>query len=283
MPFLEEQLNFVIWVSQMRGPLLDPFFRFLNYFDTSYFYFILIPLVWIGFSYRWGIRLAYLSLISNNVIHIVKNYFEWPRPSHLVPGLGLFDFQSYSFPSGGAQMSFLLGGLLIYYGKSRLTTIIGLTYIFLISFSRIYLGVHFPGDVLGGWFFAAILLFLFIRFIEPIEAFLKKKGLIFAFIISQSLPLLYLAITHRGVSEMAGAMAMGLGICLSFHYKLYLPPPKTILIGLFRALLAVAGVYLFYFFWPKQLSRPVQSFTISLWLSLIASPICNFFLRSKNK
>ena len=155
-----------------RIEFLDPFFRFLNYFDTPYFFFVVIPVIWLGFSYKWGIRIFYWVTLNNLIISFAKNAIGWPRPSTDMPELGFFHPHSFGFPSGGAQMSMFLGGLLIYYGRTPLARIIGPVYILLISFSRLYLGVHYPLDVLGGWVFGLMLLAIFILMRNPLEKWL---------------------------------------------------------------------------------------------------------------
>jgi len=83
------------------------------------------------------------------------------RPhGRVVRTLGL---QSYSFPSGHAFGSLILYGLLAYLSLKYLAqplaafiTIIALIGIFLNGVARVYLGSHFPSDVLAGWCLAAI-------------------------------------------------------------------------------------------------------------------------------
>src|SRR5271163_2718599 len=109
LPYHQQQLEFMIDLARSRIEFLDPFFRFLNYFDSPYFFFVLIPVIWIGFSYQWGLRIFYWATINNLINSFVKNAFAWPRPSTDLPELGLFTPSSHGFPSGGAQMSMLLG------------------------------------------------------------------------------------------------------------------------------------------------------------------------------
>lgn len=86
---------------------------------------------------------------------VLKNIFERQRPSipHLVEAFGL------SFPSGHSMVSFSFYGLIIYLVfkevknkllKTLSIIIFGLL-ILLIGISRIYLGVHYPSDVLAGF------------------------------------------------------------------------------------------------------------------------------------
>jgi membrane-associated phospholipid phosphatase len=87
---------------------------------------------------------------------IAKHLFARPRP--IFPGPVLV-MRSYSFPSGHSMSSLITYGLLVYFAwlalkdrRVRLVLLGGLVvWIALIGFSRVILGVHFVGDVIGGW------------------------------------------------------------------------------------------------------------------------------------
>ena len=107
---------------------------------------------------NWGAAIfVTVSVVGGTLLStLLKNWFERPRPD-LVPHA--VEVSSMSFPSGHAMLSmttFLtLGAVLAEIDKERRTR----TYILawavflalLVGTSRVYLGVHWPTDVLAGW------------------------------------------------------------------------------------------------------------------------------------
>jgi undecaprenyl-diphosphatase len=84
-------------------------------------------------------------------------------------------FKTYSFPSGHAYVSLLVFGFLAYLSVHYIATpwnwvVAGLlvAFIALVGISRIYLGAHFPSDVLGGWILGGFVLFLIIKFVAKL-------------------------------------------------------------------------------------------------------------------
>lgn len=282
LPFYQQQFQFVIDLAENRIEWLDPFFRFLNYFDSFYFYFVLIPVIWLGFSYKWGLRIFYWVTLNNVLITLMKEAVGWPRPSTDLPELGLFHPASFGFPSGGAQMSMFLGSLLIYYWRTRAAWLIGSIYILLISFSRLYLGVHYPLDILGGWIFAWILLAFFIYFKDPLERWLHKKGLYFSLLLSQAIPLIVILLFPKPNTYyvMGSAMGVGLGTYLSLKHRLFLPKPPNLMEGVGRSFIGIAILFLIIFLLPGDRSY-YKSFIAGFFMSLAASPICRWFIDRK--
>jgi len=82
--------------------------------------------------------------------------------------------KSYSFPSGHAFGSMVIYGLLAYLAYTKLpqpwnawAAIILALLILLIGTSRVYLGAHFPSDVVIGWLLGGLCLFIIIKLVKP--------------------------------------------------------------------------------------------------------------------
>lgn len=118
-----------------------------------------------------------LTAVSGELVNaILKQAFERPRPT-IVPHLR--EVLSASFPSGHAMESAIiyltLGAMLMRIAERRLTKIyclgVAAMATFLVGVSRVYLGVHYPTDVVGGWIvglFWASLCWMVAQRFEPV-------------------------------------------------------------------------------------------------------------------
>lgn len=118
-----------------------------------------------------------LSIISNIVIitvlnQLLKRILQRPRPTEF----RIVEEKGYSFPSGHSMVSMAFYGYLIYliyryiknkYVKWTLITILSIL-ICLIGISRIYLGVHYTSDVLGGFLLSISYLVIYISSIKKL-------------------------------------------------------------------------------------------------------------------
>ncbi len=131
-------------------------------------------------KHKWyAVKVPAIALSSVSLMFLLKHLFERERPQFplLSPALGL------SFPSGHAMSSVTFYGLLIYLVvQSSVNTYIKATFILLLIFiilfigiSRIYLRVHYPTDILGGYLAGFMWLFFSIQILGRVEAFAKKE------------------------------------------------------------------------------------------------------------
>ncbi|MGH7156633.1 MAG: phosphatase PAP2 family protein [Candidatus Saccharimonadales bacterium] len=128
---------------------------------------IVITLGLVGFIWAWkhsqsAIEHAFVyGIIAFSLNTLLKWLLRRARPDELnVKTLGM---QSYSFPSGHAFGTVIFYGLFAYLGIKYISnpvdilvaTMMGVL-IFLIGISRVYLGAHYPSDVVGGWLLGGI-------------------------------------------------------------------------------------------------------------------------------
>ncbi len=106
--------------------------------------------------YKEAAILVFGMLMGVAVSQSLKHLISRPRPD-VAPYLT--EFSSPSFPSGHAMNNMLLATLLVYlswrmFKNKRLSITVGIfAYIWaiLVGISRLYLGVHWPTDVIFGW------------------------------------------------------------------------------------------------------------------------------------
>ena len=89
------------------------------------------------------------TVVGGTLLNLAaKQIFAAPRPD-LLPHLDLV--HSYSFPSGHAAGNMIFFGALAILGGRRSVYVLMAMAIALIGISRVWLGVHWPSDVLAGW------------------------------------------------------------------------------------------------------------------------------------
>jgi undecaprenyl-diphosphatase len=124
------------------------------------------------------IFVAILITCSDQISVLIKNWIERPRPchnneiSHLIHLVNNHCGGTYGFVSSHASNTFALAIFLSVFFKKNIWYFAPLAFFWaaLVSYSRVYLGVHYPGDVLAGAMLGAGLGFVF--------AFLCQKVLI---------------------------------------------------------------------------------------------------------
>ncbi len=155
------ELAFLHWLQNLSRPWLDILMGIFTYAGTPYFYLPAICFLYWCVDVTATIRLLVLMLASVYLNSTIKELTMEPRPFQVDPTLKPRFVQTatgYSFPSGHAQDSVVFWGYLMMVIRRTWIYIVGALMIVLVSFSRLYLGVHWPHDVLGGLLIGGIVL-----------------------------------------------------------------------------------------------------------------------------
>lgn len=209
-------IDFIHTVQLAQGPVLTAFFKGITFMGEEEFFLLLIPTILWCVDFAVGVRLATIFLLSTYVNTGLKGLFTHPRPFELDPTVKLHDAGGYGLPSGHSQSAVVVWGTIATEFRKTWLRVVAILLMVLIGFSRIYLGVHFPTDVLGGWAVGAIFLALYLVLGLRVEAWLKEASLAVQLILSVVLPLALLLIypDKDAISSTAVLMGMGIGVAL---------------------------------------------------------------------
>ncbi len=143
-------------LHQLASPGIDRFFVLMS--NLGYLWGV-VPLdvgilAWLVYRRRFRDGLFFgLAVVGSLIINLAaKNHFGRVRPELW---LSLSPETTFSFPSGHAMGSVTLGvALMLLFWPTRgrwLVFAFAAAFIVLVGISRIYLGVHYPSDILAGW------------------------------------------------------------------------------------------------------------------------------------
>lgn len=174
-------LNVLNWIQEnMRSDVLDTILPAITFLGDKGWLFIVIAviLLLIPKSRFWGAKLStslILGLVFGNML--LKNVVARIRPYDVVENVTLLvdKLSDYSFPSGHTMASFEFFTVVCFMPVKKVYKVLAGILAFTIAFSRIYLYVHYPTDVLGGMFFGTLFGIMGVRIVDMIYEERKMK------------------------------------------------------------------------------------------------------------
>ena len=195
----------IIVMLQSLGDWLTLPMRALSVLGLPGFYVFLIPACTWCLDTRLGLRLTICLMSSIWLSETAKVALHQPRPfwlSQQISALGADG--SFGIPSGHAQNSVVIWGLLAYVSKRRWVWLVAALLAFAIGISRIYLGVHFPSDVLAGWLVGALVLWAFLRWETRLRGVVAGLALTTQIIVAFSVSVVMLVLCSPSVFAQGG-------------------------------------------------------------------------------
>lgn len=144
---------------------LTNFFKVVTNLANAYVLITIIGIILIIKRKEYSFYLALNLVVVTYLNQIVKHLLKRPRPL----GIALINQGGYSFPSGHAMAGIAFYGLLIFFiwqsqfKYKKFACLLLATVILIIGLSRIYLGVHYASDVIGGLALGLVCLIAFIN------------------------------------------------------------------------------------------------------------------------
>lgn len=163
---------------QQLSPALDGVMRVISLFGQEEIFIVVIGLFYWCLDRDLGARLLLLLSLSDFANGLLKWTFHLPRPYWIDPQVKALSTEiSYGLPSGHAQSSLTAYGYLAASLKKRRAWLVAAVLIAGVAFSRVYLGVHFFTDILGGWFTGALVLLAFTQLEPRVTRWIAPKSI----------------------------------------------------------------------------------------------------------
>lgn len=163
---------------QSLGAALEAPMQAITFLGSELFFLFVLPVIYWCINATMGLHLGLLLMVSTSLYSTLKIAFHDPRPYWLDPGVMAYaEETSFGLPSGHAQNAVIVWGMLALWVRKTWAWVLAIIMIVLIGLSRIYLGVHFPTDVLAGWLLGILLLLAYAALRKPISEWWRSQSL----------------------------------------------------------------------------------------------------------
>ena len=153
--------NDLNWVLPLRTPYFDVFFETVTLAGYPLFLIMFLCFGYFALGSKRFFHAAMLLMMAGLLNSWLKDFGQDPRPAAVYALDGRVG-DSYGWPSGHTQIAVVLWGYLAYTLRAKWAYAVAGLIICLQGFSRMYLGVHDPGDVAAGFVFGVFCLAAYI-------------------------------------------------------------------------------------------------------------------------
>lgn len=263
-----EIINFFL---RLRNPILDRFFIFVTDLGSFDFYLILFSFLFFIYDDKKSFKILFLLFISYLLNSFLKEIFNLPRPDEkIVKPIYKESGGGYGFPSGHSQNSTVTYLALFKIFKKNWLLILSIILITLISLSRIYLGLHFFYDVLGGILIGLIILYIYFYHLDKFFEKFFNSVLKYSSLITISLIFLsFLFLEYSLVFLSLSGIILGMGLNKNSINK-----TKNFKNGILRILIGYS-ILIFLIFLFNLLKFNLLYIIPGLWVTYLSRIIFN--------
>jgi membrane-associated phospholipid phosphatase len=269
-------------LQTFSNPFLDTVFERITFLGEETFYILVLSFIFWCVNKKVGYKLGFVTLSNTTLNGALKDSIKSARPIGVegIRNLRVETATGYSFPSGHTQgatgfwvaISMLSRKLRVYIASAIIIVTIGL--------SRLYLGVHWPKDVIGGILFGAVWTFIAVYIFDLSER--KGNKLILLIVLVPAIIGLIFFRSSDYIKSAATLIGFFIGYCIESKYinftekapllkqliKYALGLGVTLLLkSLLKSLLPITGV-----------SDFLRYIIIGLWISAGAPYIFKSFI-----
>ena len=241
---MEIQTQILSFLESNRNDILTLFFTSITILAEKTFLVLVLSILYWCIDKVKSTRLGWFIMFSAVGNGLVKNIVKMPRPYEVgvVKPLRVETATSYSFPSGHTQSatSFWTGSMIVL--RTKGTVILGTIMILLTAISRLYLGVHWPMDVLGAIGFGVICVYYANQLLDE-SANITKWHVLGTSVIC------LLSLVFKVDKDLYTAVAALWGFCVGCYLEQhYIQFEMTHILkkNIYRVLIGMAGVIVIY-------------------------------------
>lgn len=147
------ELSILRWLQQFSSDSLDTLFIGITQLGEENVLIVFITLIYWNIDKKFGKLLGFATMMTLVVNNSLKEIFSFARPigEEGIRSLRTETATGKAFPSGHTQTATTFYTMISMYAGKKWIQIICSSVIFLIGMSRMYLGLHYPKDVIAAW------------------------------------------------------------------------------------------------------------------------------------
>jgi membrane-associated phospholipid phosphatase len=174
-PLISFGISFIM-AFQSMGTWLEAPMKFFSFLGSENFFLIFLPLIYWSVDAALGVRVWFIFIAGASVNQYFKLPMHGSRPYWVSTNVrALASETGFGVPSGHAEIGAGLWGMIPATYRKVWVWVAAVLLVLFIGLSRLYLGVHFPHDVLVGWILGFLTLWALVKLWEPVEA--RVKGM----------------------------------------------------------------------------------------------------------